>query len=108
MELPNPATIIPYIGLFTLVTLDPTTAARHIMITPYLPGLSIIHNNKFEEAPANTSATAKNVARIFDSLDIEGDTPSILAEYRFHLALQHSRRNVTGGFQFSQGLSLLR
>jgi hypothetical protein len=72
--LPNPAAIIPYIGLFTLVTLDPTTAARYIM-TPYLPGLSIIRNNKFEEAPANTSATAKNVARIFDSLDIEEDTP---------------------------------
>ena len=75
VELPNPAAIIPYIGLFTLVTLDPTTAARDIMITPYQPGLSIIRNNKFEEAPANTSATAKNVARIFDSLDIEKDTP---------------------------------
>jgi hypothetical protein len=73
--LPNPAAIIPYIGLFTLVTLDPTTAARNIMTTPYLPGLSIIHNNKFEEAPANTSATAKNVARIFDSLGIKEDTP---------------------------------
>ena len=75
--LPNPAAIIPYIGLFTLVTLDPTTAAKIIMTTPYLPGLSIIHNNKFEGAPANTS-TAKNVARIFDSLGIEEDT-SILA-----------------------------
>jgi hypothetical protein len=73
--LPSPAAIIPYIGLFTLVTLDPTTTARNIMTTPYLPGLSIIRNNKFEEAPANTSATAKNVARIFDSLDIEEDTP---------------------------------
>ena len=73
--LPNPAAIIPYIGLFTLVTLDPTTVVRHTMVTPYLPGLSIIHNNKFEEAPANTSATAKNIARIFDSLDIEEGTP---------------------------------
>jgi len=73
--LPNPASIIPYIGLFTLVTLDPTTAARDIMTTPYLPGLSIILNNDFEEAPANTSATAKNVARIFDSLDIEEGAP---------------------------------
>ena len=72
--LPNPTAIIPYIGLFTLVTLDPTTTARHMMTTPYLPGLSIIRNNKFKEAPANTSATAKNVARIFDSLDIQEDT----------------------------------
>jgi len=73
--LPNPAAIIPYIGLFTMVTLNPTTTARSMMVTPYLPGLSIIHNNKFKEASANTSATAKNVARIFDLLDIEEDTP---------------------------------
>ena len=72
--LPNPTAIIPYIGLFTLVTLDPTTTARNIMNTPYLPGLSIIHNNKFKEAPANTSATAKNVTHIFDSLGIQEDT----------------------------------
>ena len=71
--LPDPAAIIPYIGLFTLVTLDPN--ARNTMTTPHLPGLSIIRNKKFVAAPARTSATAKNVARIFDSLDIEEDTP---------------------------------
>ena len=71
--LPDPAAIIPYIGLFTLVTLDPN--ARNTMTTPHLPGLSIIRNKKFVAAPAHTSATAKNVARIFDSLDIEEDTP---------------------------------
>jgi hypothetical protein len=74
VKLPNPAAIIPYIGLFTLVTLDPTTAAGDLMSTPHLPGLSIILNNEFQEAPANTSATAENVARIFDSLGIEDDT----------------------------------
>jgi hypothetical protein len=58
-----------------LVTVDPTTIARNIMTTPYLPGLSIIRNNKFEKASRNTSATAKNVTRIFDSLDIKEDTP---------------------------------
>jgi hypothetical protein len=75
VALPNPAAIIPYIGLFTLVTLNPTAAATSEMPTAHLPGLSIIRNKKFEEAPANTSATAKNVARIFDPLDIEEDTP---------------------------------
>ena len=75
VDLPNPAAIMPYIGLFTLVTLDPTVAARNIMITPFQPGLSIIRNNKFRRAPAHTSATAENVARIFDSLDIEEDAP---------------------------------
>lgn len=75
--LPNSAAIIPYIGLFMLVNLDPTITARNVMITPHLPGLSIIHNNKFKEAPVNTSATAKNVTHIFDLLAIEEDTPSI-------------------------------
>ena len=75
VDLPNPAAIMPYIGLFTLVTLDPTVAARNIVITPFQPGLSVLRNNKFRRAPANTSATAENVARIFDSLDIEEDAP---------------------------------
>ena len=74
MDLPDPAAIIPYLGLFTLVTLDPNTAAEDLISTPHLPGLSIILNNEFQEAPANTSATAENVARIFDSLGIEDDT----------------------------------
>ena len=74
VDLPDPAAIIPYLGLFTLVTLDPNTAAEDLISTPHLPGLSIILNNEFQEAPANTSATAENVARIFDSLGIEDDT----------------------------------
>ena len=75
VDLLNPAAIMPYIGLFTLVTLDPTVAARNIMITPLQPGLSVLRNIKFRRAPANTSATAENVARIFDSLDIKEDAP---------------------------------
>ncbi|KAF5379415.1 hypothetical protein D9615_006535 [Tricholomella constricta] len=76
-DLPEPADIIPYIGLFTLVTLDP--AVLDIMMTPLLPGLSIIRGNTFEEAPANTSSTATNVARIFDSLDVDHETPLNIA-----------------------------
>ena len=65
------------------MTLDPITAARNDMTTPYLvPGLSIIHNNKFEEPPADTSPTVKNVARIFDSLYIEEDTHFNLGRVR--------------------------
>jgi hypothetical protein len=75
VELPNPKAIIPYIGLFTLVTIDPTKAAGDNIITPYLPSLSIIRGAKFVVAPANTSATAKNVARIFEPLPINEDTP---------------------------------
>ncbi|KIM85473.1 hypothetical protein PILCRDRAFT_365058 [Piloderma croceum F 1598] len=45
------------------------------MTTPYLPGLSIIDNHKFDVAPANMSATATNVARIFKPLEVKEDTP---------------------------------
>ena len=75
VRIPNPTAIIPYIGLFTLVTLDPTTTVRNVMTTPYLPNLSINYNGTFVVAPPNTSATAGNVARIFEPLGIDGDTP---------------------------------
>ena len=75
VELPDPTAIIPYIGLFTLVSLDPSTTARNVIATLHLPGLSIIRDNCFEDAPANTRATAKDVARIFDSSNIEDDGP---------------------------------
>jgi hypothetical protein len=71
-ELPDAKAILPYIGLFTLVTINPT---KTDVITPYLPSLSIICGAQFVVAPANTSATAKNVARIFEPLAIDDDTP---------------------------------
>ena len=74
VKIPDATAILPYIGLFTLVTLNPAVAAKNFIITPHLPFLSIICNNRFEEAPANTSATGENVARIFDSLAIEEDS----------------------------------
>ena len=75
VELPNPKAIIPYIGLFTLVTINPAKTARNDLITPYLPSLSIIRGAKFVMARANTSATAKNVARIFEPLVVKPNTP---------------------------------
>ncbi|KAM6503454.1 hypothetical protein JOM56_000397 [Amanita muscaria] len=41
VELPDLKDIIPYIGLFTLVTLNPTGAAGDTINTPHLPSLSI-------------------------------------------------------------------
>ena len=78
------------------------------MATPYLPRLSVILNDKFVVAPANTSATAENVARIFEPLGIDGDTPSNAAVLPIHLVPKHSRRNIIGGCQFPQRLSLPR
>jgi uncharacterized membrane protein YgcG len=70
VELPNLKAIIPYIGLFTLVTINPTEAARDSIPTKHLPNLSIRRGTKFVVAPANTSAAAQNAARIFEQLNI--------------------------------------
>ncbi|KAF8328981.1 hypothetical protein F5887DRAFT_1082795 [Amanita rubescens] len=65
-ELPgNVEPILPYIGLFTLVTLKPDAVRNDRILTPYLPTLSIIEDSTFVEAPVHTPATAENVARIF-------------------------------------------
>jgi hypothetical protein len=74
-ELPDLEAVFPYIGLFTLVTINPTETAGSTIITPYLPSLSIIRGAKFVVAPDNTSATAENVARIFEPLAVDDDTP---------------------------------
>ena len=75
MDLPDSKAILPYLGLFTIVTLNPTSAAVEQVIATHLPDLSIIRGNKFVKAPARTSAIAKNVARIYNSLAIREDTP---------------------------------
>ncbi|KAF8814185.1 hypothetical protein BYT27DRAFT_6339444 [Phlegmacium glaucopus] len=75
VELPNPKATFPYLGLFTLVTLNPTRVIGNRIFMPFTPPLSIIHGNKFVEAPSNTSPTSENVARIFESLALVDDSP---------------------------------
>ena len=75
-ELPGDVkTILPYIGLFTLVTLKPAAVRYERIIMQYLPNLSIIEDSRFVEAPVHTPATARNVARIFHSKAINHNTP---------------------------------
>jgi hypothetical protein len=64
VELPNFKAIILYMGLFTLVTINPTEAVRDSIPTKHLPSLSIRRGTKFVVAPANTSTTAQNAMRI--------------------------------------------
>jgi hypothetical protein len=45
VELPDLKAIIQYIGLFTLVTIDPTEAARDSIPTEHLPNLSNVALN---------------------------------------------------------------
>ncbi|KAM6503530.1 hypothetical protein JOM56_000473 [Amanita muscaria] len=75
VKLPDLKAIIPYIGLFTLVTINPAEAAGDILTTTHLPRLSVRRGTRFIVAPANTSATAQNAARIFEPLNINVDTP---------------------------------
>jgi hypothetical protein len=67
--------ILPYIGLFTLVTLKPAAVRYDRILTQCLPTLSIIEDSGFVEAPVHTPATAGNVVRIFHSKAINNDTP---------------------------------
>ena len=70
VDLPDPNAILPYLGLFSLVVLTPDDLKDHILLTPHLPDLSILQNNRFIAAPANMLPTAPNVARIFDVIAV--------------------------------------
>ena len=75
MELPDVESLFPYLGLFTLVTLNPTRVVRDRISTPFVPPLSIIRGNKFVRARSNASPTSKNVARIFEPLVLDRNSP---------------------------------
>jgi hypothetical protein len=78
VSLPNPKPIIPYVGLFTMITINPHEVAENEISTMYLPHLSIVRGDKFIRAPANATAATRNVARIFDPLALRGDSPKNL------------------------------
>ena len=74
MALPDPKPILPYLGLFTLVTINPTEIAGCKIPTMHLPNLSIIQGTQFVKAPSTVSATAEKVARIFEPLALDDNT----------------------------------
>lgn len=75
MELPDAKAIFPYLGLFTLVTLNPTRVIGDSIPTLFVPPLSIIRGKKFVNASSKTSPSSKNVARIFDPLALFDNSP---------------------------------
>src|SRR5262245_11046753 len=77
VDLPNPTSILPYLGLFTIVILKPSQVAGCVINTSHLPTLSILRNDRFEPAPIGTSPTDPKAARIFDSLALAGTTPTM-------------------------------
>lgn len=74
VDLPSAKHIFPYLGLFTIMTFEPTEVAGCSIPTLFLPGLSIIHGSKFVKAPSNTPLTAEKTARIFRSQSIDRNT----------------------------------
>src|ERR1700722_17787239 len=66
VDLPDPKSILPYVGLFTIVVLTPELLHGKFITTHYLPVLSISQGGDFVRAPPGTSPTDSNTARIFD------------------------------------------
>jgi hypothetical protein len=77
VALPDPTTILPFLGLFSIVVLKPKQLVRCDICTKHLPVLSILQDNKFVRAPDGTSPADENVARIFDVLEVARDNPQI-------------------------------
>jgi hypothetical protein len=65
-DIPDPSRILPYIGLYTLITLKPAELEFKITTSSF-PCLSILTNGEWVPAPPHTLPTAPNVARIFDA-----------------------------------------
>lgn len=77
VELPDPTTILPFLGLFTIVILKPEQLVGCFICTQHLPALSILQDNNFVLAPNGTSPADENAARIFDVLEIVNGDPQI-------------------------------
>ncbi|TDL28844.1 hypothetical protein BD410DRAFT_781398 [Rickenella mellea] len=60
--------LIPYLGLYSLITLQPDLVQKGFFITPMLPALSIVQGTQFVPAPLGTDPNSPHVARIFDSI----------------------------------------
>lgn len=73
--LPDPSSILPYLGLFTLVVLNPAEVCGRRIVTPHQPELSLLQTDRFEAAPDDISPMADNTARIFDIFALEAKPP---------------------------------
>jgi hypothetical protein len=101
VELPEPKAILPYLGLFTMLTINPTEVTGFRIPTLHLPSLSILCGTKFVKA---TSATAEKVPRVFEPSALDDNTPLNLVV----ILLSRFMGSVTGSSQFPQRLSFQR
>jgi hypothetical protein len=75
VPLPNPISILPFLGLFVIVILKPEDLVGCRIPTLHLPALSILQDNRFILAPDGTLPGDENAARIFDVLGLVGLDP---------------------------------
>jgi hypothetical protein len=68
---------MPFIGLYSLVTLRPSEVINLCLVTPHLPELSQLNGRTFTKAPENMSPNAPDVARIFSSFGMKKDVKEI-------------------------------
>jgi hypothetical protein len=67
VELPDTASVLPFLDLYTLVTLKPERLDKCVILTPYEPDLWILKDGQF--CLSHTTG-AKDVLRIYDTLAI--------------------------------------
>lgn len=78
--LPDTKPIEPYLGLFSLVVLNPSRLVGMDLCAQYLPPLSTLKGGRFVRAPERKSALARNVARIFDSVALADEPPDLVGQ----------------------------
>jgi hypothetical protein len=66
--LPDTQSIIPFLGLYSIIVVQPHKEDQYRILTGSLPRLSVLRTDGFEFAPDGTSAGDPNVVRIFDVL----------------------------------------
>jgi hypothetical protein len=77
VDLPDPRSILPYIGLFSVLVLKPKLVQGCVIRTLHQPPPSIISDNQFVPAPGNTPFNSRNIARIFDVQALEVTDPPL-------------------------------
>jgi hypothetical protein len=73
--IPDPVSILPYIGLYTVVHLKPDRLLKLGLASAKFPGLSILRNGEWVPAPPGTVPNATDVSRIFDARGIPTTAP---------------------------------
>jgi hypothetical protein len=74
-QIPDPAHILPYIGLYIVVHLKTEELLNAYISTPVFPELSILQEDQWVSAPISTLPNAPNAARIFDVMDFPAGIP---------------------------------